>query len=69
VRQDEQAEETDDAVEDPEDDEEDEAEDDAQYAESDWGDEDAADPDPVPPRKFDTHTAQDLRTEPPAPSA
>lgn len=45
----------------------DDVEDDAQYAESDWGDEDAADP--IPPRPLDTHTAQDRRTEPPAPSA
>jgi len=58
VRQDEQAEESD----------EDDEEDDAQYAESDWGEEDAGDPDPIPPRQMDSHTAQDLRTEPP-PSA
>jgi len=68
VRQDEQAEETDDAddaVEDPDED----MEEDAQYAEGDWGDEDAADR--VPPRQFDTQTAQaqDLRAEPPPPSA
>jgi hypothetical protein len=63
VREDEQAEETDDVG----DEETDDVEDDAQYAESDWGDEDAADP--MPPRPLDTHTAQDLRTEPPAPSA
>jgi hypothetical protein len=64
VRHDEQAEETDDVeVEETEDD----LEDDAQYAESDWGDEDAAGP--MPPRSRDTHTAQDIRTEPPAPSA
>jgi hypothetical protein len=54
--------ETDEADDDAED-----AEDDAQYAESDWGDEDAADP--LPPRPLDTHTPQDMRTEPPAPSA
>jgi osmotically-inducible protein OsmY len=64
VRQDEQAEESDDVeVEETDDDLEDEA----QYAESDWGDEDALDP--LPPRPVDTHTAQDMRTEPPAPSA
>jgi hypothetical protein len=49
VRHDEQAEETE-----PED-----AEDQAQYAESDWGDEDAADR--SAPRPIDTHMAQDLR--------
>ena len=65
VRQDEQAEEADDDVEGEE--TEDDLEDDAQYAESDWGDEDAADP--LPPRPLDTHTAQDMRTEPPGPSA
>ena len=64
VRQDEQAEEADDDVEAEE--TEDDLEDDAQYAESDWGDEDA---DPLPPRPLDTHTAQDMRTEPPGPSA
>ena len=60
VRQDEQAEETDDV-------EDEEVEDEAQYAESDWGDEDAVDP--MPPRPVDTHTPQDMRTEPPQPSA
>lgn len=63
VREDEQAEETEDDVEEMEED----AEDEAQYAESDWGDEDAADP--MPPRPADSHMAQDLRTEPPQPSA
>ena len=63
VRQDEQAEETDELV---DDDAEDDAEENAQYAESDWGEEDVADP--LPPRPVDTHTAQDLRTEGP-PSA
>src|SRR5579862_7040537 len=54
--QDEQDEESD------EEDDEDDADDDAQYAESDWGDEDAADR--VPPRPMDTHMGQDLPTEP-----
>jgi hypothetical protein len=66
IRQDEQAEEVDET---DEADETDDVEDEAQYAESDWGDEDAADP--MPPRPMDTHTtqAQDLRREPPPPSA
>ena len=64
VREDEQDEETDDA--DEADAAEDDAEDNAQYAESDWGEEDVADP--LPSRPVDTHTAQDLRTEGP-PSA
>jgi len=67
VRQDEQAEESD-VVDETEDEIEDEGDDDAQYAESDWGDEDAADQAP-PPRPIDTHMAQDLGTEPPQPSA
>jgi BON domain len=65
VRQDEQAEDSDDELdEDP--DEDSEEDDDAQYAESDWGDEDAADR--TSARPTDTHMAQDSGTEPPQPS-
>ncbi|HZS59177.1 MAG TPA: BON domain-containing protein [Gemmatimonadaceae bacterium] len=63
VRQDEQAEETD---VDEEDDDQDDLDDQAHYAESDWGDEDAADR--SSPRPIDTHMAQDLPTEPPPPA-
>ena len=52
---------------DEESDEESAEEDDAQYAESDWGEEDTADR--TPPRPIDTHMAQDQGTEPPQPSA
>ncbi len=55
IRQDEQAEETDET------DEETDEDDNAQYAESDWGDEDAADQ--PSPRPIDTHMAQDLPAE------
>jgi hypothetical protein len=62
VRQDEQDEESDEDA-----DADADEEDDAQYAESDWGEEDAADR--PPPRPMDTHMAQDQGTEPPQPSA
>jgi hypothetical protein len=52
---------------DEESDEDSDEEEEAQYAESDWGEEDVADR--TSPRPIDTHMAQDLPTEPPAPSA
>ena len=66
IRDDEQGEETDDEEDEEADDLQDVVQDEAQYAESDWGEEDVADP--MPPRPMDSHTPQDLRPEPP-PSA